>query len=74
MVDRSEVPGVPGELDADDLELLCLLATGASLEAIARRLELSERTVRRRVRRVCDRLEVGTAVEAVAWAARRHLV
>jgi len=68
------VPGVPGELDADDLELLCLLATGASLEAIARRLELSERTVRRRVRRVCDRLEVGTAVEAVAWAARRHLV
>lgn len=68
------MPGVPGELDADDLELLCLLATGASLEAIARRLELSERTVRRRVRRVCDRLEVGTAVEAVAWAARRHLV
>lgn len=64
----------PVELDADDLALLSLLAAGASLELIARRLDLSERTVRRRVRRVCDRLEVGTPVEAVAWAARRHLV
>ncbi|HET9858845.1 MAG TPA: LuxR C-terminal-related transcriptional regulator [Nocardioidaceae bacterium] len=66
--------GSPGRLDADDLSLLSLLATGASLEVIARRLDLSERTVRRRVRRVCDRLQVGTPMEAVAWAARRHLV
>lgn len=63
-----------GELDSDDLALLSLLAAGASLDVVARRLDLSERTVRRRIRRVCDRLQVGTPMEAVAWAARRHLV
>jgi DNA-binding NarL/FixJ family response regulator len=63
-----------GELDSDDLALLTLLAAGASLDVVARRLDLSERTVRRRIRRVCDRLQVGTPMEAVAWAARRHLV
>lgn len=63
-----------GELDSDDLALLALLAAGASIDVVARRLDLSERTVRRRIRRVCDRLQVGTPMEAVAWAARRHLV
>ena len=62
------------ELSGDDIALLALLASGLATETVARRLGLSERTVRRRTRLICDRLGVTTTVEAVAWAARRHLV
>jgi len=65
---------MPHELSSDDVALLALLASGLPMEAVARRLALSERTVRRRTRIVCDRLGVTTTVEAVAWAARRHLI
>jgi DNA-binding NarL/FixJ family response regulator len=65
---------MPDELSSDDVALLALLASGLPMEAVARRLGLSERTVRRRTRFLCDRLGVATTVEAVAWAARRHLV
>ena len=65
---------MPDELSSDDVALLALLASGLPMEAVARRLGLSERTVRRRTRIICDRLGVTTTVEAVAWAARRHLV
>jgi DNA-binding NarL/FixJ family response regulator len=62
------------EISHDELQLLRLLATGLPVEAVARRLELSERTVRRRTRAACDRLGFGTAVEAIVWAARRGLL
>lgn len=62
------------DLSEDDVELLALLARGLSLDAVARRLEMSERTVRRRTRTICDRLGVTTPIEAVVWAARRRLV
>ena len=65
---------MPAPLSADELALLGLLARGLPADAIARHLDLSERTVRRRTRLICDRLGVGSTVEAVAWAARRHLV
>ena len=65
---------MPDQLSSDDVALLALLASGLPTEAVARRLDLSERTVRRRTRIICDRLGVSTTVEAVAWAARRHLV
>ena len=38
------------EISHDDLQLLRLLATGLPMESVARRLDLSERTVRRRTR------------------------
>jgi DNA-binding NarL/FixJ family response regulator len=70
-----DAPGVPRpDLSEDDVALLALLARGLSLDAVARRLEMSERTVRRRTRTICDRLGVTTPIEAVVWAARRHLV
>jgi DNA-binding NarL/FixJ family response regulator len=62
------------EISHNDLQLLRLLATGLPVESVARRLDLSERTVRRRTRAACDRLGFGTAVEAIVWAARRGLV
>jgi DNA-binding NarL/FixJ family response regulator len=64
----------PTVLNRSDLELLALLASGLQIDSIARRLDTSDRTIRRRTRRICDRLQLGTTVEAVAWAARRGLV
>lgn len=66
--------GAHREISHDDLQLLRLLATGLPMDSVARRLDLSERTVRRRTRAACDRLGFGTAVEAIVWAARRGLL
>lgn len=62
------------ELTDQDLQLLSMLAAGVSVEGVARRLELSDRTIRRRLRAICDRLGVDAPIEAVAWAARRGLI
>lgn len=61
-------------LDAADIQLLGLLAEGLPLEAVGRRLDLSDRTIRRRARAVCDRIGVRAPIQAVAWAARRGLI
>ncbi|GHF04439.1 LuxR C-terminal-related transcriptional regulator [Streptomyces spiralis] len=58
----------------DEVRLLSLLATGLPVEAVARRLHVCPRTVRRRCRGVCDKIGVGSVIEAVAWAARRRLI
>ncbi len=61
-------------LTPDEVALLTLLSRGLSIDLVARRLGLSERTVRRRIRLICDRLQVDTTVEAVVWAVRHQLV
>lgn len=61
-------------LDAHELAVLTLLADGLPIEAVARRLHLSTRTVQRRIRRICDRLHVHAPIQAVVWAARRELI
>ncbi|MEV7098754.1 LuxR C-terminal-related transcriptional regulator [Amycolatopsis sp. NPDC051045] len=61
-------------LDREELALLALFAEGLPLDIIAQRLELSDRTVRRRMRSICDRLGLATPIQAVVWAARRGLV
>jgi DNA-binding NarL/FixJ family response regulator len=65
---------VVGELSRQDVELLRLLAGGLPLEAVARRMDTSERTVRRRVKAICDRLGFTSSIQAVVWAARQGLV
>ncbi|GAA3787091.1 hypothetical protein GCM10022226_01620 [Sphaerisporangium flaviroseum] len=68
-------PGSDGVgLSDDDLLLLAELAKGVTVDRVGRRLDVSGRTVRRRLRGICDRIGVATAIEAVAWAARRRLI
>ena len=62
------------ELGREEIELLAEIATGVTTEVAARRLGLSARTLRRRLRNVCDLLGVNTPIEAVVWAARRQLI
>jgi len=55
-------------------EVLLLLADGASTEAIAKRLFLSEQTVRNHVRHILRRLECHSRLAAVATARERGLL
>ena len=61
-------------LSEEDLRLLAQIASGVTADVAARKLELSARTLRRRLRTICDRLEVNTPIEAVVWAARKQLI
>lgn len=61
-------------LTGEEIRVLAVLGSGATSDATARRLDISPRTVRRRVRRVCERVGVDTTVQAVAWAARRGYI
>ena len=61
-------------LTDEELLLLRLLSEGTSADVIGRRLGLSDRTIRRRLRSVCDRVGVDSPIEAVVWAVRRHQI
>jgi DNA-binding NarL/FixJ family response regulator len=69
---RRDVDGV--RLDQEDLRLLALLAEGMPVSSVARRVAMSDRTVRRRMRAICEQLGVKATVQAIVWAARRGLV
>jgi DNA-binding NarL/FixJ family response regulator len=64
----------PEPLDPDDVRLLSKIASGVTTDVAARHLELSARTLRRRLRGICDRIGVSTPIEAVVWAARHDYI
>ncbi len=57
-----------------DLELLSQLADGRTVDTIARRMDVSERTIRRRLRAVADEIGVDSTIEAVVYAVRLKLI
>ncbi|WP_293225641.1 response regulator transcription factor [Ottowia sp.] len=65
-------PAAPaGALSAREAEVLRLVARGHTLEEVAQALGVSRHTVRSFVRRIYDKLQVGTRAEAVRAAARQ---
>ncbi len=57
-----------------DVEILRLLSRGHTTDAIARRVGVSERTVRRRLRATADDIGVESSIEAVVHAVRVGLI
>jgi DNA-binding NarL/FixJ family response regulator len=61
-------------LTQEELAVLRLVAEGKTDCDIGRELHLSERTVRYRLQRVCDKLEVNNRTEAAVKAVRLGLI
>ena len=57
-----------------DIEILRLLSRGHTTDAIARRVGVSERTVRRRLRSLADEIGVDSSIEVVVHAVRTGLI
>lgn len=66
--------GTEGQLTDSEIRALNCLASGMTAAAAARYLGISERTLRRRIRLICDRIGVDTPIEAVVWAAKNDVV
>lgn len=62
------------DLDAEEAEVLRLVAGGASNETIAQELSWSVSSVKRKVQHIFDKLGVATRAQAAAEAVRRGLV
>jgi PAS domain S-box-containing protein len=75
---RAEPPPDPGapppDLTRRELEILRLLAAGASTRAMADRLHVSPATVRNHVQNMLAKLGVHSRLEAAAYATRHRLL
>lgn len=72
--DLSRLAGSTDLLSPRELEVLRLVATGATNRAIAEQLVLSERTVDRHVSNIFSKLGVSTRAAATAYAFERELI
>jgi len=78
--DAAVVPAAPAAADGDvpltprEMEVLALLAEGASNKTIARRLAISIHTAKFHVGSVIDKLDAVGRTDAVAHAARRGVI
>lgn len=66
--------GPGGELSERELEVLRLVATGATNRQIAERLFLSENTVRTYLAHILEKLDLENRAQAAAYAVRNGLV
>ena len=64
----------PGGLTARELEVLLLVARGASSRDVARELTITEKTARNHVEHIYSKLDVSTRAEASLYAMRHGLV
>ncbi|MEQ6902301.1 LuxR C-terminal-related transcriptional regulator [Nocardioides sp. YIM 152588] len=73
-IDAPADSGFSWEAGSEDVAVLELVATGRTIGSIARQLDVSDRTVRRRLRAAADDLGVGSTIEVVVHAVRRGLI
>jgi len=73
-VESARVEGVIEPLTERELEVLYLVATGASDQAIADELVLSKATVKTHLRNIYGKLRVGNRTQAIARARVLHLL
>ena len=64
----------PGGLTARELEVLLLVARGASSRDVARQLVIADKTARNHIERIYTKLGVSTRAEASLYAMRHGLV
>ncbi len=64
----------PGGLTPREVEVLRVVATGASNRAVAEQLVISDRTVARHLSNIFAKLDVGSRAAATAWAYEHGLV
>lgn len=65
---RTPGPGPPGGLTPREVDVLELVATGATNRQIADTLVLSEKTVARHLSNMFTKLDIGSRAAATAWA------
>jgi DNA-binding NarL/FixJ family response regulator len=73
-VEGGSLRGSAALVNAEELAILRHVAEGLPIDSVAHRVGMSPRTVRRRMRNLCDRIGVTCAMQAVVWAAHRGLV
>jgi DNA-binding CsgD family transcriptional regulator len=70
---HADAPMAPGGLTARELEVLKKMAQGKTNRAIARELEISEKTVARHVSNIFTKLDLSSRAAATAYAFTHHL-
>ena len=65
---------LPTPLTPRELEVLCILAEGASNNEISHMLNISPHTVKSHVIHIFNKLGVNDRTQAAVWAARHHLI
>jgi len=73
LIDSRRRPGPADQLTGREREILILLAQGHPNKIIARRLEISENTVKNHVTRIFQVLDVTDRTQAALWAQRHGL-
>jgi DNA-binding NarL/FixJ family response regulator len=72
LAERHEVRPAAG-LTPREREVLAMVAEGLPNKLIARRLEISEKTVKAHLTRIFERIGVSDRTQAALWAQRHHL-
>jgi DNA-binding CsgD family transcriptional regulator len=68
LVSDSTPASAPGGLTAREVEVIRLVATGATNRQIAEQLVVSEKTVARHLNNIFTKLDLGSRASATAWA------
>ncbi len=71
---QEQAPALPDRLTGREVEVLRLIATGATNRVIATRLSISEKTVARHVSNIFTKLDLSSRAAATAYAYDHHLV